>query len=313
MTAAGAASRYPIRAVSRLTGIGIDTIRAWERRYGAVVPTRDRRGRLYTSADVERLRLLQRAVAAGHRVGRAAALTDDDLRHLSAAETALPRPSSGLTPGAPVLDTGRLEAALERLDGSAVDEEFLRLAMALPPQVLVRDVLLPMLRSVGDRWNSAPGAIAREHLISTTVRSLLGTFLRLYGRRSSPVRMLFATPQGDRHELGILCAALLAASQGLSVTYLGPDLPVNEIASAVQASGSQVLVLGVTMRDVRDRSRTLTTLARRVPRGVEIWLGGPGVPAAADTPARITILADLDAYLDQLTRIVHTPAAHVPA
>ena len=53
---------YPIRAVSRLTGIGIDTLRAWERRYGAVTPTRDDRGRMYTEADVARLRLLNGAV-----------------------------------------------------------------------------------------------------------------------------------------------------------------------------------------------------------------------------------------------------------
>ena len=54
--------RYPIRAVSKLTGIAIDTLRAWERRYGAVTPVRDSRGRLYSDADVARLRLLHQAV-----------------------------------------------------------------------------------------------------------------------------------------------------------------------------------------------------------------------------------------------------------
>jgi len=50
-------ARYPIRAVSKLTGIGIDTLRAWERRHSAVTPIRDDRGRLYTEADIARLRL----------------------------------------------------------------------------------------------------------------------------------------------------------------------------------------------------------------------------------------------------------------
>ena len=70
-------ARYPIRAVSRLTGIAIDTLRAWERRYGAVTPTRDDRGRMYTEADVARLRLLNGAVEQGHSIGRLAGLSND--------------------------------------------------------------------------------------------------------------------------------------------------------------------------------------------------------------------------------------------
>src|SRR6188474_1449923 len=76
-------ARYPIRAVSRLTGIGIDTLRAWERRHGAVTPVRDDRGRMYTDADVARLRLLSQAVEQGHSIGRLAGLTDADLHRLA--------------------------------------------------------------------------------------------------------------------------------------------------------------------------------------------------------------------------------------
>ena len=72
----GTLARYPIRAVSKLTGISIDTLRAWERRHGVVSPIRDDRGRLYTDADVNRLRLLQRALADGHSIGRLAPLTN---------------------------------------------------------------------------------------------------------------------------------------------------------------------------------------------------------------------------------------------
>ena len=78
---------YPIRAVSRLTGIGIDTLRAWERRHSAVTPIRDDRGRMYTDADIARLRLLRGAVEQGHSIGRLAGLTDAELRHL------LPQPA----------------------------------------------------------------------------------------------------------------------------------------------------------------------------------------------------------------------------
>ena len=87
-------AHYPIRAVSKLTGIGIDTLRAWERRHGAVTPIRDDRGRMYTDADVARLRLLRGAVEHGHSIGRLAGLTDAELRHLAGepARARRPRP-----------------------------------------------------------------------------------------------------------------------------------------------------------------------------------------------------------------------------
>src|SRR6188508_1032130 len=87
------AASYPIRAVSRLTGIAIDTLRAWERRHGAVTPIRDERGRMYTDADIVRLRLLKGAVEHGHSIGRLAGLGDDELRHLADA-TRAPAPSA---------------------------------------------------------------------------------------------------------------------------------------------------------------------------------------------------------------------------
>jgi DNA-binding transcriptional MerR regulator len=67
---------YPIRAVAKLTGLSIDTLRAWERRYAAVEPQRDDRGRLYSETDVRRLHLLRAAVERGHAIGRLATLSD---------------------------------------------------------------------------------------------------------------------------------------------------------------------------------------------------------------------------------------------
>jgi hypothetical protein len=67
------------------------------------------------------------------------------------------------------------------------------------------------------------------------------------------------------------------------------------------------------MPDVRGRSRTLATLARRVPSGVEIWLGGPATPSSADVPSRITTMPDFDTYLAHLARIAEVPVARVPA
>ena len=91
-------AHYPIRAVSRLTGIGIDTLRAWERRHSAITPLRDDRGRIYTEADIARLRLLRSAVEHGHSIGRLAALSDKQLRNLTATAGALVTPARGPMP-----------------------------------------------------------------------------------------------------------------------------------------------------------------------------------------------------------------------
>jgi DNA-binding transcriptional MerR regulator len=288
---------YPIRTVSRLTGVSIDTLRAWERRYKAVAPTRDDRGRLYSEADVARLRLLNQAVLSGYSIGRAAALDDAELRRLlSLAAAKAPEPV------APARDDFR--AALARFDSVAVDRELARLAAVMAPADLVRDLLLPELRAVGDQWNRSQGGVAREHLMSAAIRHLLGSFLRLHARAEARIRLLFTTPSGDRHEIGTLGAAMLAASRGLGVTYLGPDLPAAQILEAVRAAGNvSVLVLGVTLPS-RLLAPELRAIVRDLPEGVELWAGGAAVARHHRLiGARGLVLPTFDAYLEQLTRL----------
>lgn len=297
-------ARYPIRAVSRLTGIGIDTLRAWERRHGAVTPSRDDRGRMYTDADIARLRLLRGAVEHGHSIGRLAGLTDAELRRL--ATTAGANAALAVVPTQRTsLDTAALTAALEKYDATAIDQQISRLAAVLPPLELLRDVLMPVLAQVGDEWHRGPARIAHEHLMSSTMRNILGSFLRLYARPEVSTRLLFATPAGERHEVGTLGAAMLAASCGLGVAYFGPDLPAREIVESVRPAGAQVLVLGLTATSAaKNRERELRTIVRDLPKEVELWAGGRGaVRHTALISPRGLVLRDYDAYHQELARI----------
>ena len=297
-------ARYPIRAVSRLTGIGIDTLRAWERRHGAVTPSRDDRGRMYTDDDIARLRLLRGAVEHGHSIGRLAGLTDAELRRLAAtagANAALAVVPTQRTP----LDTAALTAALQKFDATAIDQQISRLAAVLPPLELLRDVLMPVLAQVGDEWHREPARIAHEHLMSSTMRNILGSFLRLYARPDVSTRLLFATPAGERHEVGTLGAAMLAASCGLGVAYLGPDLPAREIVESVRPAGAQVMVLGLTTTSAAiARERELRTIVRDLPKEVELWAGGRGaVRHTALISPRGLVLRDYNTYQQELARI----------
>ena len=295
---------YPIRAVSKLTGLGIDTLRAWERRHSAVTPIRDDRGRMYTEADIARLRLLRGAVEQGHSIGRLAGLTDAELRRLAA--TAHPNPASAVAPARRTpFDPATLRAALQKYDATSIDQEISRLAAILPPLELLRDVLMPVLAQVGDDWHRGPARIAHEHLMSSTMRNILGSFLRLYARPEVSTRLLFATLAGERHEMGTLGAAMLAASSGLGVAYLGPNLPAREIVDSVRPAGAQVLVLGLTTASAgKAKERELRTIVRDLPKEVELWVGGRGaVRHTALISPRGLVLRDYNAYHQELLRI----------
>jgi DNA-binding transcriptional MerR regulator len=298
-TKIGGDARYPIRAVSKLTGISIDTLRAWERRYNAVVPKRDDRGRMYTEADVARLQLLNQAVSAGHSVGRIATLSDQELRRLTVIAKAVSKADARLP------DTSALKAALVTLDSAEVDREASRLAAMLSPIELVRDALLPLLRDVGDHWNARRGGIAREHVMSSTLQHLFGSFLRFYGRRTGAVRLVFATPAGDHHEIGILAAAMLAAGHGLAVSYLGPNLPAEEIVEAAKSAGAHVLVLSLTFtQNTVRRQRDLRAILRTLPSTVELWIGGRNAGGYARlVGARSVVMPDFDTYVTHLARL----------
>jgi DNA-binding transcriptional MerR regulator len=199
-------ARYPIRAVARLTGLSVDTLRAWERRYDVVRPSRDDRGRLYSDEDVRRLQLLAAAVGRGHAIGRLAPLSDAEIEGLIAAPAA---PHAVLEAAQPSGDAvGVLLAALAAFDYMAVERELNRLALSLAPRDLVHRVVLPVMKRVGDDWYAERLTIAQEHLISSALRNLLGALVRLYAREQAVRRLLFATPSGERHEFGILAAAM---------------------------------------------------------------------------------------------------------
>ena len=295
--------KYPIRAVARMTGLPIDTLRAWERRHSGVTPSRDARGRMYSDADVERLRLLRDAVANGHAIGRIARLDDAALRRLatailSHARTPEPRPSA--------VSASAIALALEKMDLPQVEVQLARAAALLSPIELLRDVIMPALHEVGEHWHTRPLGIAQEHLLSATVRNLLGSLMRVHARSDAPGRLLFATPSGERHEFGALGGALIATSSGLGATYLGPDLPATDIVEMAAVAASDIVVLGVTLRE--DDSNRVVEEVRRVaaqlPPHVELWIGGPAsgrvTPAVGSRALSIPTYDDLTA---QLTRV----------
>lgn len=261
------ALHYPIRAASRLTGLSTDTLRAWERRYQAVVPVRNERGRVYSERHIERLRLLSALSEGGHTISSIAGLSDGALRKLRASEGGTD--ANALTPARIDLESIRL--ALSRYDISALESILNRHALVQAPPELIFGVVLPTLRDVGAQWSSGVICPAQEHLVSGIIRGVLGGLLRSLPRRASGTRIVFATPSGDLHELGLLAAAVLAAWTGFDPVYLGPNLPPADIAHAVKTSRAAILVLAGT---VSHPNLAEMKVLKRLPAHLSIWTGG---------------------------------------
>ena len=274
---------YSVGATARLTGLTPDVLRAWERRYGVVEPLRTDGGtRRYRESDVERLQLVKAAVDAGERIGSVAALSDDELRDRQA--TPAPRRTDPL---ADAID------AIDRLDGVAAERIISSQLAALGPVRFARDFALPLLGEIGEGWESKRLCVASEHLGSSLLRSLLGSALRVSDfHRDGPV-VVFGTLPGERHELGLLIAALASLGAGAQPLFLGADLPVEELALAADRSGARAIALSVVTQDPEQVSTSLRALDEELGDDVEVWVGGPSA-MPLDWPEGMHTASSLD-------------------
>jgi DNA-binding transcriptional MerR regulator len=298
--------RYPIRAVAKLTGLSLDTLRAWERRYQAVVPERGLRGRLYTEQDLARLQLLREVVNQGHAIGQVARLGDQDLRQFLAPRASAAQDGASRVEGRSGLSEvlQPLVRAIEQFDYAGADLELSRLATLVQPRQLIHEVVLPLMRLVGKQFCSGRFNIAQEHMTSAILRNLLGALVRTYTIRGATGRLLFATPPGELHEFGILAGAMLAAGGGLGIVYLGPNLPAEDIISAAKRSSSQVVVLGILAANEQVRNAVKQVL-RGLQGRMELWLAGSQATEVTRgiRSRRLVVVSDFEAFEAHLQRL----------
>lgn len=297
-------AQYPIRVAANLTGISIDTLRAWERRYQAVTPIRSERGRVYSERHIRRLTLLREVVARGHAIGQVAGLEDSELEKLLLGPNSLSRRTDPDRTEPSASDTLLpVIAAIESFDYATANFQIGKLAALLPVDRLVREVVFPLLKLVGERWHCGTLSIAQEHMTSSILRNLLGGLVRLNTSSNRPQRILFATPSGELHEFGILASAMLAVADGFEVLYLGPSLPALEIVAAAERTLPRVVVIGVKESTPTQATlKELRTLATKLPRATALWIGGSNVKkiAASIGGARTVAMEDFSELEEHL-------------
>lgn len=256
----GSSGAYTVKQVAALTGVLETTLRAWERRYGVVSPTRSAGGyRLYSDADVARLRSMAALVAGGVPASVAA-------RSLDGAPAATPEEKAGavgldLVSAAASLDPARLDAVLaEALDRS-------------PIEALADAWLLPELARVGEAWASKDLTVAHEHFASAGVTHSLGRmFSETPPGTLGPV--LVGLPEKAHHDLGLLAFATCLRRQGVDVAYLGADVPVADWEAAAARHHPRAAVVGVPQCARVDRAQDVVDRINGLTPPVAVFVGG---------------------------------------
>lgn len=282
--------------VARRTGLTTHVIRVWEKRYSAVVPKRtDTNRRLYSDADVERLRLLRDATVSGRSIGQIARLPTEELKSLISEDRQAGVGSSRPTHSAPVTDRQLLEQAIDaidRFDNAALEQVFADAIVAFGQNAMIERVVLPLLHQIGDMWETGRIRIAHEHMASAVVRSIIGSFITGYSVPVSAPLALVATPVSQVHEYGALVVAAVAAAEGWRVTYLGPSLPAEEIAGVAISTGAAVVALSLIYPlDDPTVESEVNKLRKLLPEQTAVIVGGLAADRYREQFARIDVIS----------------------
>jgi len=324
--------QYPMRVVVRRTGLNASVLRAWERRYDAVVPERSDGGqRLYSEADVQRLSLLRELVDAGHTISQVAELDADTLRALVRRERRIEEAGGGGSNGAdgrngssaqvgvregtaPALRSVSAEQTLERAEEavrnmSPRDLEIVlnRGAMALTPLRVIDEVIVPLLVTIGREWEEGYLSPATEHAATQVIRRFLGWLLETMGSQAGEPLLVVSTPSGQRHEFGALLAAVSAAGEGWDVLNLGPELPAQDIAEAAIRRGARAVALSAIFPlDDENLLPEILDLRADLPATIDLVVGGPAMARHASRlrPAGVEFMGGLPELRARLRSMV---------
>jgi DNA-binding transcriptional MerR regulator len=278
----------PIRTVSSLTGVNPVTLRAWERRYGLIKPVRTPKGhRLYTMADVD---LINQAVAlleggmSISQVGRV--LSADKVKVNDNQE-------DNFDPWAAY--QGRLMQAIVRFDDLTLNDIYNEALSLYPIDIVTSKLIVPFLRELGWRWESAQGSIAEEHFFSVFLRNKLGARFHHRSRHLGGTKLVVACLPEEQHEVGILLFALAAADRDYRLVLLGANTPLAELPTVVERADCKAIILsGSAETPALVVRKQLPQLLQQV--GVPVFIGGRVAVRYAKELAATSVICLSDDY-----------------
>ena len=288
-----------IGALSRATGTPIETLRTWEHRYGFPVPHRKPSGhRVYPTSSVPRLRRIAEALARGHRAGQVVGATDDDLGRLLEAtspEAATLAPQSFSVPDEHVLP--EMLRLVSTFDADRLTRVLLGEWARLGPLDFLETRIGPLLRAVGDAWETGRLEVRHEHFLSERVGDLLRSLRLRFEERAQGPLVVFASLPGEPHGLGLQMSALVLAAAGCRILYLGTEVPPAQIASLARDLSARVVAVSISSANrTTPTASHLRSLRGDVPRRVALLVGGDGAPKPREGIEVIRDLRRLDEW-----------------
>ena len=273
---------HPIQVAARRSGLSVELIRAWERRYRAVVPQRTRNHRrLYRDDDIERLRLLACATKTGRRISDIASLSDSEL------ETMMKEDEQAIL-SAPVLSSSRprTDTVMEYFEQciKAIDTlDPIRLAQILNDAeknlvelFMQEDLIAPLIQYMQDECRQGSLRMAQKHMAEGVIR---GHFLNYVMRpgTSPDLSVVVAGGLTCADELPLLRLAVATRAYGWQPVFLGSGLSADEIAYATEHSQALCTVISAHPAEDALLPNELRKLRRATPEDHPILLHGPNL------------------------------------
>lgn len=276
---------FNIQVASQLSGVASATIRAWEKRYNAVVPDRaENKHRLYSEKDIEKLALLYKLTELGQSIGKIAHLELAELKEIYS--TLLHRPYDErhvVTPHHEKVDYDKILAslhlALEAYKLDIISHEIEKARNLVTPKDFCLNIMIPLFQQIGLKVSRGELSVAQEHTLSAIVSSHVGQMIGHHYQRTSATTdlILITTPEGDIHQIGILGAALLCVHYSVKFYYLGASLPAVSLAEAANALNPTSILLGTTRYQLDELNTVdsyLAQLRQNLTVNVNVMVGG---------------------------------------
>jgi methanogenic corrinoid protein MtbC1 len=284
---------WPMGAVTRRTGIGEHTLRAWERRFGFPTPLRLTSGhRRFSGDQVQHLLLIAKALDAGYRAGDIVPLPLVELKQLLQSSGVFDRTNAS---GSAEDVVPLAFDACKRFDREALAALLHSEAALLGLPRFLRERVSPLLDAVGEAWGRGEIEIRHEHFFSEVLEDALRRLRAPLETAANGRPVVIATLPNELHGLGLQIVALAIVTAGRSVRVLGPQLPVEEIVQAARALDAAAVGLSVSIfAEPEETAREISAVRERLPEEVALWIGGAGSTALHDLPTGVEITASLD-------------------
>ena len=290
---------YTIGTVSKLTGVGAITLRAWERRYGLIQPIRKESGhRLYSRAHIDQINRITALTQKGMRISQIrpemlesdAATDSDDSENGDTWNEYL----------------NSMIAAIISFDENRLEEIYNEVLSLYPIGLVTRKLLSPLLIELGLRWESQQGSVAEEHFFAFYLRNKLGARFHHRSRGTPGPLLLLAGLPGEYHEIALLIFALAAHEAGYKLLTLGANMPLNELAAVAQKRNCTAMVLSGAIEPSREvLTEDLPALVNE--SSVPVLIGGLSSVYACDAinhAGAESLGRDIDHGLQRLAEII---------